>query len=438
MTVLDEIAQIQALEARAAHLRELLDKEFARRAFVLEFAGTPKSGKSTSVEAARHFFARNGFRVHVLAERAAMCPIPMKGHLFFNTWCMASMLAELLANFETETDLIIVDRGLMDSLVWLVMQKARGEITATDASCFESFVLLDRWVSLIDLALVLYVDPDEALKRERSQCIATADGSIMNRNMLTAISGVVDDAVNRYRAKFKHVVKCKSEGGVRSFNMSLIDRIIDNFDEFLDPNILVVKRQHLFEANITSGGYFSTTDTSRFNSVLSVSGQFEKRSKAEDDKDFVQIVACAVLMHMGKVFIFERQTKDPKSSLYGKRTLCHATHVPEKVSQTPQQCTVSACRDRVNSSLFLGQNLACSEIGYCWINNDKHLGVLFRVDIESDLTARDLEKKEFRRSRGFGLSGKLIDWSDLLTKEAEYNLEPWSQELLHNYKLANG
>src|SRR5438270_385095 len=129
MTDSDLTPQIQALEGRAARVRKLLEKEFARRAFVLEFAGTPKSGKSTSVEAVRHFFTRNGLRVHVLAERAAMCPIPMKGHLFFNTWCLASMLAELLANFESETDIIIVDRGLMDSLVWLVMQRARGEIT---------------------------------------------------------------------------------------------------------------------------------------------------------------------------------------------------------------------------------------------------------------------------------------------------------------------
>jgi hypothetical protein len=265
MSVLDETAQIQALEVRAAHLRKLLDKEFARRAFVLEFAGTPKSGKSTSVEAARHFFARNGFRVHVLAERAAMCPIPMKGHLFFNTWCMASMLAELLANFETETDLIIVDRGLMDSLVWLVMQRARGEISAADASCFEGFVLLDRWVSLIDLALVLYVDAAEALNRERSHRIATADGSIMNSNMLTTISGAVDDAVNRYSTKFNRVLKYKSEGGVKSFNINLISTIVDNFDGFLDPAILAVKRQYFHRMNIESGGYFSTPDLDTFN-----------------------------------------------------------------------------------------------------------------------------------------------------------------------------
>jgi predicted NUDIX family phosphoesterase len=203
----------------------------------------------------------------------------------------------------------------------------------------------------------------------------------------------------------------------------------------LDPNILVVRRHRLLGANITSGGFFSKVDLDRFNLELSSAGTFERRSKAESDKDSVQIVACAVLTHRGKVFIFERQTKDPKSKLYGTTALWHGTHVPERVGQTPQQCTIYACKDRVNSSLFLGYNLPCSEIGYCWDSIDEpHLGMMFRVDIDSDLIARDLEKKEFRRSRGFGFSGKLIDWSELLANETKYSLEPWSKQLLHNYK----
>src|SRR5215475_10195981 len=82
---MDIETEIRKLEERAERVRRLL--VFANRAFVIEFAGTPKSGKSTSVEAIRHFLNRNGFRVHVLIEPASVCPIPMKGHLFFNTWC---------------------------------------------------------------------------------------------------------------------------------------------------------------------------------------------------------------------------------------------------------------------------------------------------------------------------------------------------------------
>src|SRR5215204_7495616 len=127
----DVDAKVTKLERRVDALRTAL--RFAHRAFVIEFAGTPKSGKSTSVEAVRHFFSRHGFRVHVLTERAALCPIPMKGHLFFNTWCATTMLAELLANVEAQTDILIIDRGLFDALVWLLMQAQRGEVTRDEA-----------------------------------------------------------------------------------------------------------------------------------------------------------------------------------------------------------------------------------------------------------------------------------------------------------------
>jgi putative protein kinase ArgK-like GTPase of G3E family len=73
------------LAERVEHVHSLL--RFASRPFVLEFAGSPKAGKSTSVDAIDHFFRRSKFRTHVLRERASFCPIPMKGHLFFNMWC---------------------------------------------------------------------------------------------------------------------------------------------------------------------------------------------------------------------------------------------------------------------------------------------------------------------------------------------------------------
>jgi hypothetical protein len=87
-------ADLDRLAERASKVRTLLD--FASRPFILEFAGSPKAGKSTSVDAIEHFLRRNGFRTHLLRERASFCPIPMKGHVFFNIWCACTMLAEML------------------------------------------------------------------------------------------------------------------------------------------------------------------------------------------------------------------------------------------------------------------------------------------------------------------------------------------------------
>src|SRR5262245_46546772 len=81
-------------------------------------------------------------RFYLSTPRGALHP--MKGHLFFNTWCAATMLAELLENVDTDTDIIIVDRGLFDALVWLTLQHQRRELTQDEAKTIEAFLLLDR------------------------------------------------------------------------------------------------------------------------------------------------------------------------------------------------------------------------------------------------------------------------------------------------------
>jgi len=83
------------------------------------------------------------------------------------------MLAELLANVEAEADIIIVDRGIFDSLVWLTLQLQRGEITSDEAGTIDSFLLLERWRTLIDLVVVMNVPAKEALDRENNQRITT-------------------------------------------------------------------------------------------------------------------------------------------------------------------------------------------------------------------------------------------------------------------------
>ena len=204
--------QISDLDRRAAALHSIV--ELASRAFVVEFAGTPKSGKSTSVEAIRHFFRRYGFNVHVLTERADQCPIPMKGHLFFNTWCATSMLAELLENVETTTDIIIVDRGLFDALIWFRTQAKRGELSAKELTDIENFLLMDRWQNLFDLVAVLRASATTALERENANRITTRPGSIMNISMLETLSEAVGDAVDHYGERFKKIIIKDTDGEI--------------------------------------------------------------------------------------------------------------------------------------------------------------------------------------------------------------------------------
>jgi predicted NUDIX family phosphoesterase/thymidylate kinase len=431
--------EVNELESRAKKLRGLL--KYAPRPFVIEFAGTPKSGKTTSVETIRHFLSRHGFRVHVLAERAAVCPIPMKGHLFFNTWCATSMLAELLANIEADTDIIIVDRGLFDALVWLALQERRGELTGDEARKIESFLLLERWCTLTDLVVVMAVSAEEALARENRQRITQKPGSIMNPEVLASISEAVDQAHDRYHKYFQTSVKHVTSGeDIRLSSIRLANELLDSLEHFLNPKVLVVPRKEIERLVSDTNGGFADDAFQKALSCTKNYGSFIGRDEAENRDDVVQIVTAGVLVLDDRVFLFQRRETDPKYRLYGKTTIWQGSHVQYGHGDDIGDLLRVTLQSRLSRSLFLSRVFQTQEVGYCWDANDPksshHLGMMYSIKIDNPHTAADLRKKEFRRKRGESLVGEFVSWEDLAQKANDLNLESWSRALLESRKVS--
>jgi len=421
--------EIEKLDHRAKEIQSLL--RYASRAFVMEFSGTPKSGKTTSVEAIRQFLSRHGFRVHVLTERAAICPIPMKGHLFFNTWCATSMLAELLANVESETDIIIVDRGLFDALVWLTLQEKRGEVTGNEAKTIDSFLLLDRWRTLIDVPVVLNVSVEDAIDREKALHITSKGGSIMNKQVLAAIVESVNEAISRYGSKFNGVINHVTTGKrIRKSNIDLANKILDRFERFLNPDILVVARQEIEELPLEQGGLYGETAVQNVLECIKTHCCFMPRHDAENNFEYVQIIPSAILRYRNEIFVFERKETDPKYHLFGKHTVWKGCHVSKREVISISEMIRMALLDRISRELFLSRIFPIKALGYCWDADDqmssKHLGIIYQVEIDNSHTALDLRKKEFRKMRGHGFTGRFVNYQKIWNLETEMALESWS------------
>src|SRR6266705_538189 len=114
----------------------------ARRPIVLEFAGVPKAGKTSTIGALQAFLKRCGFRVEVVVERASVCPIRDKRHFNFNVWTACTTLSQLLEKTQLpgrpeDPDLLIIDRGLFDAICWLRMMKRLSRIRDQDLTVIE-------------------------------------------------------------------------------------------------------------------------------------------------------------------------------------------------------------------------------------------------------------------------------------------------------------
>ena len=93
-------------------------KQKAHRPIVIEFAGVPKAGKTTTLNTIHGFLKRCGFRVETVVERASVCPIRDKKHFNFNVWTACTSLSQILEKTQeppsaSDPEVLILDRGLL-------------------------------------------------------------------------------------------------------------------------------------------------------------------------------------------------------------------------------------------------------------------------------------------------------------------------------------
>lgn len=158
---------------------------------VIEFSGSPKAGKTTTIDIVSHFYKRLGFRVWAPTEGASKrTPYHLKKDLVaFNSWSLNYAISELLLAYYNvdNPDLIILDRGPFDSLAWMAMLQERGEISQNDYSTIKSYATLEKWSNLVSTVFVFTCSPEISLEREHESKLTTAPGTAMNKEILAAM-----------------------------------------------------------------------------------------------------------------------------------------------------------------------------------------------------------------------------------------------------------
>jgi len=437
----------EKLLERAQRLVDVVRAQ-ARRAFVIEFTGTPKAGKSTTVATLASFFKVAGYRVHVLKERAAACPLPMKGHFFFNTWTTATMLAELLELFETDVDLMIIDRGLFDALVWLDLQTTREQITDQETRVFRDFVLLKRWRALTDTTILMKVDPREAMRRENlNQLVLRPPGGMMNVPALTQFNDALDRTSEEHGDQFGiRTFTSSARSNALSITTKIISDLLPQIEAWADPTIAVVDRE-LVTALFHERVFIHSTMARSALRSLARNVQWMRRSQAEKSTSKIQLVASAIHVFQNEVVVFERLPTDKKTKDYGRHLIYKNCHIEERLDGRRRRRSAPSLmrraedrlQQRIQDDLHLAVPPDFEFLGLSWngsLKETKHLGMMFRVAILSEDVASHLQDKQFKKS---GRSGALKSFRrhqiDLIREFKKYQFEPWSDYIVRNVNL---
>ena len=155
---------------------------------VVEFAGSPKAGKSTTIDIVTHFFKRTGFKTWAPTEGASKrTPYFLRRDLVaFNAWALNYAISEILVAYHNieEYDLVVLDRGPFDSLAWMRVLKDDGNLDQDGYDRIERFARHPKWANLVERVYLFTCTPKTSMDREHDAKLIRGKGTAMNPEML--------------------------------------------------------------------------------------------------------------------------------------------------------------------------------------------------------------------------------------------------------------
>ncbi len=444
------------LQQRAEALAQEFKKR-GRKPVVIEFAGSPKAGKTTTLSTLQTFLKRCGFKVEVVIERASICPIRDKKHANFNIWTACMTLAQILERTQHQhrsepdpdaPEILILDRGLFDAIVWLVMMEHLAKIQKQELENVERFLLMPDWRKRIFGVVVMTASPKDSMEREKGDLpVEGAEGSIMNEQWLAKFRETILSVSKRLERQFRifHVdTSDKETRGNRAKTAEKVAGImLDIISDQLEESILCASR-----SDIT--GLFSGKDCVTGRAALNVADHFVKRGsfiprqRAESLKDQVQALPIVIVRTKnGQVLLMKRREKAPDNPLHERLVVWAGGHVRKEDATNGNSLIQGALRE-VYEELRLSLDAESIElVGAIYRDlggsTSKHAALVYQWKAATDDVDIVLSGTEFFERRGTSLRGRFVAVQDLLeimAKEPD-KLEPWS-ELIVREILASG
>ena len=210
--------QIHGLVAQTQAVRDKLER--AIRPVIVEFAGTPRSGKSTCISIINQFLRRNEMTVFSPVEGASMTPEFLKSRLVdYNLWasCYAIMtiLEGIYIRQPKKYDFVLLDRGLFDAISWLsFLRTPRKEnpilLSAKEFKRISRFLRVERWKEKLDLVCLFTSSPREAWRREHHGMLIRRGGTATKLPFLGALVREYESCAGCYGSDFQRFIWLRS------------------------------------------------------------------------------------------------------------------------------------------------------------------------------------------------------------------------------------
>lgn len=211
---LDYYEKLKCLHAQKMELQRLKVLSKLNKPFVIEFSGTPRTGKTTILNNLQDFFRKGEFKVKLLEElttstyyKKVLLP-QLKGLSSPNI--NMAIINEITKQLEEEVlkdnDIILVDRSLNDRIIWNFREYKWGRMIKKQyEGMFNKYSSLSK--GLIDMLVLTYADPLISLKRDYFNSLALEKRRFLNLENIEEYNNALKSLEPVFKDNVKKVIK---------------------------------------------------------------------------------------------------------------------------------------------------------------------------------------------------------------------------------------
>ena len=180
-------AKLKKLHAKKLEIKRLHDICRLKKPFVIEFSGTPRTGKTSTIHNLYDFFKKGGFKTTIIEEFTTSKYYKEVFKLKYkdsksaetNLTIIEEVAEQLKKSINSDVDIILVDRSINDRQIWNYSHFIKGDMPKElYEESKEKFKNISK--ELIDCLIITYADPLVSLKRDYNCSLALERRSFLN------------------------------------------------------------------------------------------------------------------------------------------------------------------------------------------------------------------------------------------------------------------
>lgn len=181
------LIDLRALHIKKNQLLNLKKSLQINKPYIVEFSGTPRTGKTTIINNLNDFFNKAGFMTKIIEEfvssdyyKKELAPLKKDKTTFeINKLIMEEIMKILNFEIQSDNDILLLDRNIYDRCIWMQRAINLDIVTKEEAQDFLNQYLLEA-KDKVDSLILTFTTEQEALKRDYLHSLALEKRKFLN------------------------------------------------------------------------------------------------------------------------------------------------------------------------------------------------------------------------------------------------------------------